>query len=250
MANKSSSISSSIFLMVGIVAFGVVSAVMTLHGGAKVSALQTAPAVSYQEPAPLPAPIAPVSAPESAASAPPLAPAPAAAQKAASPAPAASAVPAPRPASSTTSSKPSRSGRKETPVKADSAVAASVREPLKATVAPKARHQDEPEHAKPPVPPKAEPSLLKLPALDAPRAASPLEPVARAVTALPLVEESVSPVVLSATADKAWVKLNDRKTVIVTKGQEVAPLGIYQGLVQNKAKFDTGTVPVTTPTEK
>lgn len=69
-------------------------------------------------------------------------------------------------------------------------------------------------------------------------------PVVRAVTALPLVP--VKPLIVMATKEKAWVRLDDRKTVIVTKGDEVPGLGKLLELDAKSVKFEKGTLPVTT----
>lgn len=64
------------------------------------------------------------------------------------------------------------------------------------------------------------------------------------VTALPLVP--LKPSVVMATKEKAWVRLDDRRTVIVTKGDELPGLGKLLELDAKFVKFEKGTLPVTT----
>lgn len=59
-----------------------------------------------------------------------------------------------------------------------------------------------------------------------------------------LVPGSSKPTVVTASGDKAWVKLDERTTVIVTKGEVVPGLGTFHGLVGREAKFDAGAQPV------
>jgi hypothetical protein len=58
--------------------------------------------------------------------------------------------------------------------------------------------------------------------------------------------KATRPTVVTATpsGDKAWVKLDDRTTVIATKGDIVPGLGAFHGVVDREAKFDTGSLPV------
>jgi hypothetical protein len=75
-------------------------------------------------------------------------------------------------------------------------------------------------------------------AVEAPR------PVVKPARATPLVPSSSKPTVVMANGDKAWVKLDDQRTVIITKGQEVPGLGTFHGADKGAAKFDTGSVPL------
>lgn len=71
------------------------------------------------------------------------------------------------------------------------------------------------------------------------KSVSPTEPTqtVRAVTAPPLVKVEVKPQVLAATAERAWVKLNDQRTVILNKGEALPGLGTYMGAPDGVAKF-------------
>jgi len=60
----------------------------------------------------------------------------------------------------------------------------------------------------------------------------------RAVTAPPLVQVEVKPVVLASSPEKAWVKLDAQRTVIVHKGQSAPGLGTYQGKPNGTPVFD------------
>lgn len=54
-----------------------------------------------------------------------------------------------------------------------------------------------------------------------------------------LVSKPYAPEVMAATSEKAWVKLDEHRTVTVTKGQAVPGLGVFQGLKENgAARFD------------
>jgi hypothetical protein len=86
--------------------------------------------------------------------------------------------------------------------------------------------------------PRASSQASEATALDAPR------PVVKSVRAAPLVPSSSKPTVVMANGDKAWVKLDDQRTVIITKGQEVPGLGTFHGADKGAAKFDTGNVPL------
>ena len=66
----------------------------------------------------------------------------------------------------------------------------------------------------------------------------------KAVTAEPLVRERTRPVVVMATAQKAWVKVDDKQTVIVKKGEAVPGLGLFQGADSKSAQFDSGSYPI------
>jgi len=68
--------------------------------------------------------------------------------------------------------------------------------------------------------------------------------VVKSARATPLVPSSAKPTVVMANGDKAWVKLDDQRTVIITKGQEVPGLGTFHGADKGAAKFDTGSVPL------
>lgn len=48
----------------------------------------------------------------------------------------------------------------------------------------------------------------------------------------------------SPAGDKAWVRIGDQRTVIVSKGQSVPGLGAFQGVDGKGAHFDSGVVPV------
>jgi hypothetical protein len=65
----------------------------------------------------------------------------------------------------------------------------------------------------------------------------------KAVTAAPLVPPKV--VVLLATKDKAWVKIDDHRTVIVQKGEELPGFGKLLETGARSVKFEKGSVPVT-----
>lgn len=69
-------------------------------------------------------------------------------------------------------------------------------------------------------------------------------PEVKAVQALPLVAETFSPVVMLATEDRAWVKVEKSRTVIVRKGESVPGLGVFMGQTANGAKFDEKVVPI------
>lgn len=77
-----------------------------------------------------------------------------------------------------------------------------------------------------------------------PSEADPSKPVVKAITAPALVPTPPAPVVVMATEEKAWVKLDDRRTVIVPKGSPVQGLGVYHGVDGRNAKFDAGSQPV------
>lgn len=83
-------------------------------------------------------------------------------------------------------------------------------------------------------------------AAEKPAPPSPAEtkPVVKSLIAPPLVPSSVTPSVVAVAGERAWVRLDDQKTVIVTKGQTVPGLGVFQGHDAKGAKFDSGTVPV------
>lgn len=66
----------------------------------------------------------------------------------------------------------------------------------------------------------------------------------KAITAEPLVHERTRPVVVMATAQKAWVKVDDKQTVIVKKGEAVPGLGLFQGADSKSAQFDSGSYPI------
>lgn len=66
----------------------------------------------------------------------------------------------------------------------------------------------------------------------------------RAVIAEPLVREKEKPTVVMATAQKAWVRIDDKLTIIIHKGEQVQGLGTFQGFDGKAAKFDSGTFPV------
>ena len=66
----------------------------------------------------------------------------------------------------------------------------------------------------------------------------------KAITAEPLVRERTRPVVVMATAQKAWVKVDDKQTVIVKKGEAVPGLGLFQGADSKSAQFDSGSYPI------
>lgn len=74
----------------------------------------------------------------------------------------------------------------------------------------------------------------------------PVKPTGKSVHATPLVAPPpAKPTVVMATGEKAWVKLDDQRTVIVPKGQEVPGLGVFHGTEGRGAKFDSGVQPVT-----
>lgn len=68
--------------------------------------------------------------------------------------------------------------------------------------------------------------------------------VARPIIASPLIP--VAPVVVLATKEKAWVRLDDRRTVIVNKGDEVPGFGRMLESDGKSVKFEKGSMPVTT----
>lgn len=72
-----------------------------------------------------------------------------------------------------------------------------------------------------------------------------VSPPAKAVAAAPLAQP---PVVVAATNAMAWVKINDKRTITVKKGQELSGYGAYQGLDGKSAKFDSKTFSISTPT--
>ncbi|PNG49979.1 MULTISPECIES: hypothetical protein [unclassified Variovorax] len=51
-------------------------------------------------------------------------------------------------------------------------------------------------------------------------------------------------VAASPTGDKAWVRIGDQRTVIVSKGQSVPGLGVFHGAEGKGAKFDSGYLPI------
>ncbi len=71
-------------------------------------------------------------------------------------------------------------------------------------------------------------------------------PVIKPLTAPALVPVPAEPKVVAATEDRAYVRLDDKRTVIVKKGEPVQGLGAYLGLDGVKAKFESGTLPITT----
>lgn len=70
------------------------------------------------------------------------------------------------------------------------------------------------------------------------------KPVVKSMQAAPLVPSANKPTLVMANGDKAWVKLDEQRTVIITKGQDVPGLGTFHGADKNGAKFDSGTLPV------
>ncbi|KWU17779.1 hypothetical protein AS149_13750 [Burkholderia cenocepacia] len=65
------------------------------------------------------------------------------------------------------------------------------------------------------------------------------------VVAEPLVSDSKPSVVArSSSGDRAWVRLGETRTVIVSKGQAVPGLGTFQGADSKGAKFDSGYMPI------
>lgn len=86
--------------------------------------------------------------------------------------------------------------------------------------------------------PKGSAQAADTTALDTPR------PVVKSARAAPLVPSPSKPTVVMANGDKAWVKLDDQRTVIVTKGQDVPGLGTFHGADKGAAKFDSGNVPL------
>jgi len=70
------------------------------------------------------------------------------------------------------------------------------------------------------------------------------KPVVKSMHAAPLVPTTSKPTLVMANGDKAWVKLDEQRTVIITKGQAVPGLGTFHGADKSGAKFDSGTVPV------
>lgn len=71
----------------------------------------------------------------------------------------------------------------------------------------------------------------------------PTEPALKPVTARPLV--APKPRVLMATKEKAWVRIDDLRTVIVKKGDSLPELGRVLELDDKAVKFEKGTFPVT-----
>lgn len=69
-------------------------------------------------------------------------------------------------------------------------------------------------------------------------------PLVRTVEAPPLVPEVVKPsiVMASPAGDKVWVKLDAQTTVIVSKGDEVPGLGVFNGMDGKTAKFGKGSL--------
>lgn len=96
-------------------------------------------------------------------------------------------------------------------------------------------------------PTRAAPSKVE-PRVSAPTSdATALEPprsVVKSARASPLVPSSTKPTVVMANGDKAWVKLDDQRTVIISKGQDVPGLGTFHGADKGAAKFDSGNVPL------
>ncbi len=66
------------------------------------------------------------------------------------------------------------------------------------------------------------------------------------LTAPALVPIPAEPKVVAATDERAYVRLDEKRTVIVKKGDTVQGLGVYLGLDGAKAKFESGTLPITT----
>lgn len=75
--------------------------------------------------------------------------------------------------------------------------------------------------------------------------ADPEKPVVKKLRAPPLVPAASKPVVVLTSGDKAWVRVDEQKTVVVSKGQELPGLGTYRGTDGKSAKFDSGVLPVT-----
>lgn len=48
----------------------------------------------------------------------------------------------------------------------------------------------------------------------------------------------------SPTGDRVWVRIDDKRTVIVNKGQAAPGLGVFHGADGNKAQFDSGFLPI------
>ncbi len=86
------------------------------------------------------------------------------------------------------------------------------------------------------------PAAASAPVATAPRAAE--AQTTRAVIAEPLVREKEKPTVVMATAQKAWIRLDDKLTIIIHKGEQVQGLGTFQGFDGKAAKFDSGAYPV------
>ncbi len=85
-------------------------------------------------------------------------------------------------------------------------------------------------------------SAASAPVATAPRAVE--AQTTRAVIAEPLVREKEKPTVVMATAQKAWIRIDDKLTIIIHKGEQVQGLGTFQGFDGKAAKFDSGSYPV------
>lgn len=83
------------------------------------------------------------------------------------------------------------------------------------------------------------PELAEKPAIQK----EPIEVALKPVTARPVV--APKPRVLMATKEKAWVRIDDLRTVIVKKGDSLPELGKVLELDDKAVKFEKGTFPVT-----
>jgi len=75
------------------------------------------------------------------------------------------------------------------------------------------------------------------PAKSSPTASSAVEP--KPVRA-PVAEQG--PSVVAVSGEKAWIRLDDRRTVTVTKGQSLEGYGAFIGMARGVAKFERGSI--------
>lgn len=149
------------------------------------------------------------------------------------PAPKSAPKPAPKPASKPA---PKPASKPAEPVKASHAPAPSAVLPP-----PVARPAPGPASSVPPKPPVA---VASPPPTPHPPAPSVGMAGVRATTAMALVPPK--PVVVLATVDKAWVRLDERRTVIVSKGEALPGLGKLLETSGTTVKFENATLPIIT----
>ncbi len=259
-STSSNSVAPAYLLMAGILAFGLGSAFMVLRSDAPEA---TEPARVSQAPAPVAsAPSLPAEAVAAPASA--VAPSPVQA-----PAPAPAPEPEPPARKDAVDAKPSKPAPKQSaparkvspaPAKDDTETAVIERPRVSRPKAPAGDNQSlgaERDIPKAEAPKAEAPSTERPAKADKAEGASKAEgatrapeaeprPVIKPLTAPALVPIPAEPKVVAATEDRAYVRLDDKRTVIVKKGEPVQGLGAYLGLDGVKAKFESGTLPITT----
>lgn len=79
-------------------------------------------------------------------------------------------------------------------------------------------------------------------AFTAPPTASKKEPVAAVEQPVKTSTGGSGPALVTASGNKAWIRLDDRRTVAVEKGQSLEGYGAFIGIEKGVAKFERGSV--------